>query len=243
MTTMRSDIVSASSWSCVTMMVVMPRRRWRSRISPRRRALTRASSAESGSSSRSRPGDRAQRAGERDALLLAAGELRRVFLRLVGEADQRQELGDARGDLLAGPPDGDEAVGDVVADLQVGKERVGLEDDAEIALADRQAGDVPPGLADRPGRLHVEAGDGAQQRRLSAARRTEERDELAALDVEVDVFERGERAEALGEAADLQIGFGVAGVALSIWLLAVEPSLGALPGKAPPRRRSLEGRR
>ena len=49
-------------------------------------------------------------------------------------------------------------------------------------------------------------GDGAQQRRLSAARRAEERHELAALDVEVDVLERGERAEALREAADLQIG-------------------------------------
>ena len=37
-----------------------------------------------------------QRAGERDALLLAAGKLRRVFFGLVGEADQRQQLGDAR---------------------------------------------------------------------------------------------------------------------------------------------------
>ena len=46
-------------------------------------------------------GRQSERAGERDALLLAAGELRRVFLRLVGEADQRQELGDAGGDLLA----------------------------------------------------------------------------------------------------------------------------------------------
>ena len=57
MTTIRSAIVSASSWSWVTMTVVTPRRRCSSFISWRRWPRTLASSADSGSSSSSSPGD------------------------------------------------------------------------------------------------------------------------------------------------------------------------------------------
>ena len=81
----------------------------------------------------------------------------------------------------------DEAVGDVVGHGQVGEQRVGLEDDAEVALGRRQARDVAPGLLDAAGGLRLEAGDDAQQRGLAAARRPEEADELALRDVEVDV--------------------------------------------------------
>ncbi|MCY1236012.1 hypothetical protein D3C87_958430 [compost metagenome] len=54
--TTRSAIERASSWSCVTMMVTMPRRFCSARISLRSVARTCASSAESGSSSSSRRG-------------------------------------------------------------------------------------------------------------------------------------------------------------------------------------------
>ena len=62
-----------------------------------------------------------------------------------------------------------------------------------------------PPISMRARVLHLEAGDHAQQRGLAAARRTEEADELALLDVERDVVERREGAEALGDALDAQM--------------------------------------
>jgi len=55
-TTMRSAIDNASSWSCVTMIVVTPSRCCSARISPRSRTRSIASSADSGSSNKRRPG-------------------------------------------------------------------------------------------------------------------------------------------------------------------------------------------
>ena len=54
---MRSAIVKASSWSCVTIMVVTPSFFCRFFISSLRYCLTFASNAESGSSRRSKPGE------------------------------------------------------------------------------------------------------------------------------------------------------------------------------------------
>ena len=66
------------------------------RISSRSETRILASSAESGSSSSSTFGPDRERAGERHALLLAAGELERVAAAELGQADQPQHLGDAR---------------------------------------------------------------------------------------------------------------------------------------------------
>ena len=118
-TTIRSDIVSASSWSCVTMMVVMPSRCCRSRISPRSRARTRASSADSGSSSSSSPG-RGEGARERHALLLAAGELRRVFVGLIGRPTRVRSSLTRLADLASGLAGRDQAVADIVLILRLG---------------------------------------------------------------------------------------------------------------------------
>ena len=59
-----------------------------------------------------------------------------------------------------------------------------------------------------PAALDVQAGDGAQQRGLAAAGRPEEADELAGVDVERDLPERGEAAEQLGQIDDAQIRLG-----------------------------------
>src|SRR6185312_6375989 len=62
----------------------------------------------------------------------------------------------------------------------------------------------------RAGQAHAtlvrrfEAGDDAQQRGLAAARWAEDGEELAVLDLEGDLVDRGNRAEALGDAVDLQ---------------------------------------
>ena len=146
-----------------------------------------------------------QRAGQRDALLLAARQLRRILGALLRHAHELQQLGDAGGDLAARLAAVDEAVADVLHHGQVGEQRVGLEDDAEVALRRRQPRDVAAADLDRAGVLHLEAGDHAQQRGLAAAGRPEEADELAALDLERDVIERREGAEALGDALDPQV--------------------------------------
>jgi hypothetical protein len=79
-------------------------------------------------------GLRGQRTRERDALLLAAGQLTRVLVPRAGEADQLQQLGDPRLDLGRRPFAVHQPVGDVVGDAQVREQRVRLEHDAVVAL-------------------------------------------------------------------------------------------------------------
>src|SRR5262249_45230538 len=100
------------------------------------------------------------------------------------------------------------AVADIGGDRKVREQRVGLEHDAEVARRRRQARDVAALLPDAAGGLHLQAGDVAQQRGLAAARRPEEADEFAGLDVEGNVVERGECAEALAQMLDAEEGRG-----------------------------------
>ena len=92
MTPMRWPSSNASSWSCVTRIVVTPSvfwislRLWRSCT----RILT--SSAPNGSSSSRTCGSVGERARERDALLLAAGELALVAAAEAAEADEVEQL-------------------------------------------------------------------------------------------------------------------------------------------------------
>jgi hypothetical protein len=65
-----------------------------------------------------------ERARERDPLLLSAGALSRIFLRRVGQSDERQQLAHARADRVARSSPVDQSVGDIVEDREVGKERV-----------------------------------------------------------------------------------------------------------------------
>ncbi len=86
-----------------------------------------------------------ERARQRHALLLPAGELHRIFVLLVGQADEGEQLVDPALDLGARAAPVDEPVSDVPADRQVREKRVGLEDDAEVALGGRRVGHVAPG--------------------------------------------------------------------------------------------------
>ena len=96
MTAIVSAIVMASSWSCVTCTNVMPTSCWMRLSSICSCLRRRRSSAPSGSSSSSARGPVDERAGERDALLLAAGELRRLALAEAAELDELERLADAR---------------------------------------------------------------------------------------------------------------------------------------------------
>src|SRR3546814_617140 len=85
-------------------------------------------------------------AGERDALLLAARELRRVLAALVGKADEVEQLADPRGNFRFGAATVLQPEGDVALDGEIREQGVGLEHDAEVELGDRQGRNVPPGL-------------------------------------------------------------------------------------------------
>ncbi len=131
------------------------------------------------------------RAGDRDALLLAAGELRREVVEALRQADaierllrrhrRHRDVGDER---------------DVLAHGEARDQVVELEDEADVlAPVARQFGlarggevVVPPERFTR--RRRVESAQDVEQRRLAAARGAEEDDELALADLEIESGER-----------------------------------------------------
>jgi hypothetical protein len=119
-------------------------------------------------------------AGERHALLLAAGKLRRPALAEAVELDHRQRLLGAprrRRTLHAAIP---QRKADILAHRHVREEGVVLEDEADVAALRRQAFH---GLAleqDAPPRRLLEAAEHHQRRRLAGAGRPEHGEEFAA---------------------------------------------------------------
>src|SRR5262249_27454606 len=91
---------------------------------------------------------------------------------------------------------------DVLEDRQVTEERVVLEHEADVPLADRGVGDVLLVVEDRARVGHVEPRDDAEEGRLPGARRPEQREQLAAGDLEAHVVQRDERAERLRKMPD-----------------------------------------
>jgi hypothetical protein len=80
--------------------------------------------------------------------------------------------------------------------------RVVLEDEADAALLRRDSGRVVPEDDDLALVRLLEPRDHAEQRRLAASARPQERGEGTRLDVERDVLERGEVVEALRDTLD-----------------------------------------
>ena len=103
---------------------------------------------------------------------------------------------------LAARPDR-QAVGDVVEHRHVAEQGVGLEDETDPPLLHRQPRRVVVAEANPAAVGGLEAGDDAQQRGLAAAGRSEQRDELARRDRQVDRREDRLVAEALADAGDL----------------------------------------
>ncbi len=209
MTTMTSLIVSASSWSWVTYTNVIPTSRWRALSSSCISLRSLRSSAPSGSSRSSTVGSVDERPGERDALLLAARHLPRPPPLVARQADQRERLADPAlllvlADLALAQP-----VADVLGHVHVREQGVVLEDRVDVAPVRRDAGDRLAGEEDLAlGRL-LEAGDHPQRRGLAAARRAEERVELAAGDPQVHPVDGGDVAEPLRDPEDLDVGVRV----------------------------------
>jgi len=72
----------------------------------------------------------------------------------------------------------------------VREQGVVLEDRVDLAVVGRHSGHVPAGQLDRAGARLLEAGDHPQRRRLARARRPEQGEELALLDLQVDARNR-----------------------------------------------------
>ena len=146
-----------------------------------------------------------ERAGERDALLLAARELPRPSRSDVAEVHELEHLLRPRTPIPARDPPLLQAVRDVVEHREVREERVRLEDRVDGPPVGRQARDVAAVDQHDAGVRPLEAGDQPEGRRLAAAGRPEQRQELAFDDGQVERVDGGDVAEAPGDAAELDV--------------------------------------
>ena len=145
-----------------------------------------------------------ERAGDGDALLLAAGNLRGLLPLLPLHLDEAEHAAHALLDFVLRAALQPQAEGDVVPERQVREERVVLEDRVHAALVRRHGGHV---LAVEENAARVrpfEAGQHAQERRLAAPARPEEREELAPFHVESDVVHGRHGPEAFRHALEHQ---------------------------------------
>ncbi len=144
-----------------------------------------------------------QRAGERNALLLAAGQLARIAGFEPREIHQRQRLLDLAARLGGRDFPDLEAEHDVLEHVLVRPDRVVLEHHAHAARFRRhhRTGRRQEPAVDLDGAAvgrHV-AGDQPQRRGLAAAGRAEQRDEGIVLDLDIDVGHRRDVAIARRE--------------------------------------------
>ena len=144
-----------------------------------------------------------QCAGDAHALLLPARELLDVGVRLVGEADEVQQLGDPCPVLLPGHAGDLQRVGDVAPHGARGEEVELLEDHPDVAAylaqgALRQRADLAAGDGDGAARGPVEGVDQAQQGRLAGPGVAHHPEHLALGHVEVDLVEGVHRRPAPG---------------------------------------------
>ena len=139
-----------------------------------------------------------QRAAERGALQHAAGELPGIFVAEAREPDLRQqrvgavaEFGVALGAILLPERRHDlQRQHHVVADRQPRQHRGVLERDAD---ADRLGAELAPRHIDVAARRRDQPADELQDRRLAAAGRADQRDEIALADAQIGLVERRDR--------------------------------------------------
>jgi len=143
-----------------------------------------------------------ERPGQRHPLALAARDLVGPARGKRGELHEFEHPGHPR--LAFGPPHPlvAQPVADVGRHRHVRKQRVGLEHHVHRPVPGRHAGHVLAVDENPPPRGLLEAREHPQQGGLAAARAAEEREDLAAPDLEADVADRLDLAEAPGHALD-----------------------------------------
>ena len=199
-------------WSWVAISTVVPVRLIRS-SSSMMSWLVSGSRLPVGSSASSRNGRFDERARDRHALLLAAGELVGHAFGLAVEADEVEHLGHHLADRVRGLADHLEGEGDVLAHRLVGQQPEVLEHAADALpqpghAAARQLGHVEVVHGDRAPGGHVLAQQEPQERGLARSGGADQEDELAPLDVRRDPVERGARGGLvhLGDAVEADHG-------------------------------------
>ncbi len=146
-----------------------------------------------------------QRAGQGDPLLLAAGKLARLAAPVVRELHEFERLADPALDLIPAHPGAAEPERHVVKDPKVRKEGVALEDRVDRALARRRPGDVVAVEEDPARRWCLEPRDHSQRRGLPAARGSEQGEEPARRDLEVNRVDSHDGSELLGERDEAEL--------------------------------------
>jgi hypothetical protein len=122
-----------------------------------------------------------KRATQGDALPLPARKLRHRARPEILELQQFEHLGHPLGDCFLLPVAHAQTVADVVCDAHMRPQGVRLKHHRRFARLGRKTGDFLAIDANRSRVRKHEAGDGAEQGRLAAARAAEQRDHLAAL--------------------------------------------------------------
>jgi hypothetical protein len=150
-------------------------------------------------------GVRCKRPGKGHALLLATRHLSGQLVRLIAQMHQIEHLANARLPIGLAPAAAFQAIADIARRAHIRKQRVGLEDHAEIARPCRNAPQVGLAQAKLTGIGIFQAGDHPEQSRLAASGGAEEADEGAMRDIQRDVVERRHFAEALDEVLDRQV--------------------------------------
>jgi hypothetical protein len=140
---------------------------------------------------------RHDRAAERNALLLAAGKLRRLAVEQALEPEHLGRALESGRPLRAGNAAHLQPEHDVLGDGKMGKQRVGLEHHRGAAPRRRRLGHIAPGNLDYALVRRLEPGDEPQRRRLAAARGAEQHHQGPRCGREADVVDRRLGAKAL----------------------------------------------
>ena len=122
-----------------------------------------------------------------DALLLAAGEGLGLAVEELVEAQDLARVGDAPLDLILRRLAQLQPKGEVVVDAHMRVKRVALEDHGDVAVLGGHVVDHP--VADEQAAVAdlLQAGHAAECRRLATAGRSDQDEELAIIDLEVEV--------------------------------------------------------
>ena len=145
---------------------------------------------------------------QRDALLLATGELARLAILVAGQLHQLEHGPDLLAHLGVGQLAPAQPERDVVEDREVREERVVLEDGVRRALVGRDVGDVGVAQVDGAGGDGLEAADHPQRRGLPAAGGSEHREELSGLDLQVQIVDRDEVVKTLRHRFNPNVSLG-----------------------------------
>src|SRR5207245_2202111 len=135
----------------------------------------------------------------------AAGAWARIAVLEPGELHLPEPLGEPPSDRGAVELPEPEAVSDVGARGHVGPERVVLEDHADVTLVGSQLVHAALAEPDLAGVGCPKARDEAEQRRLAAAGRPEQCEELAVGDLERNPVDGGHAVEALRDTAQRDV--------------------------------------